>query len=414
MGDVKVLHFIPSLKSAAGPGLSDYKVPLLTCMAGKADVTVVTCDAGKAGMAGCSTVELGRWRRGRGFRKILTEAAPDVVHIHACWNRAAATLFKECGSLHVPTVLTLDHGLDSWHAVRNCWLRKLPMWFMFQRGMLERAGAVHFVTAQECDRFMRLGRHPRLKAVESLNARTAVIGAFNITGGVTVEDMADGLLALYGKVADSAPFFRMTSDERLAEDRLLAISLEGGLGRGVSGGDKALLESLGVKSWRRILIHAYDEGVYDCIRDAIGRSCAESPCVDVENIDRFDMNAANGAGGRAVSESRAALRLKSDAALPDFECGLCVMLCTLILKVRRACARRSDFVRLYKMLRFNEYDEALVNVKMRSLGLGGDSARMLQILKERYGLGEGFMFADPLDDKGTAELRKKLFKSGIQ
>ena len=69
---------------------------------------------------------------------------------------------------------------------------------------------------------------------------------------------------------------------------------------------------------------------------------------------------------------------------------------------------------MYRKLRFEDYDEDLVYGKIRGLGLAKDAARLFKIMEERYGLGQGFMFADPLDDKGTMKLREKLFKSEIQ
>lgn len=43
-----------------------------------------------------------------------------------------------------------------------------------------------------------------------------------------------------------------------------------------------------------------------------------------------------------------------------------------------------------------------------------DTARLFQIMKERYGLSEGFMFIEPINDSKTEKLRKMFFKSNIQ
>lgn len=52
--------------------------------------------------------------------------------------------------------------------------------------------------------------------------------------------------------------------------------------------------------------------------------------------------------------------------------------------------------------------------KVCELNLSKDTARLLQIMKERYGLGEGFMFIEPLSDNGTQRLKEMLFKANIQ
>lgn len=66
------------------------------------------------------------------------------------------------------------------------------------------------------------------------------------------------------------------------------------------------------------------------------------------------------------------------------------------------------------MLRFNDYDEGLVKDVFDRCGVSKFAARIMTIMNERYGLGEGFMPVEPLDDKGTETLRRKLFKSEVQ
>ena len=84
------------------------------------------------------------------------------------------------------------------------------------------------------------------------------------------------------------------------------------------------------------------------------------------------------------------------------------------MKARKACVSRADFVGLCRALRLGGYDEDAVEAKVRSLGLSRDAAGLLQVLKERYGLGEGFMFSEPSDGKAAGKFKVKLFKSDIQ
>lgn len=414
---MKVLHFIPSLESVAGSYLSDYKVALLRSMADKADVTVFTYNAGKVAL-GKAVVKIcplsgllfGAGRRG--FRKALTDMCPDVVHIHACWNYAASILFDECVRRHVPTVITVDRKLEDWHISRHYWLCKLPKSVMYQRRMLKKAGVLHFITEQEQADFGHLGWLPGIRSAKPLNTRTVTIEPFNITGGVSVEEMSDRLLALYQKVADSAPFNRMTEDERRAEDRLISIGLIGKNLARITDDDITLLRSLDGNSWRRILIHAHDENVSENLYEGLRQVGMPIPALSADTIDRFVRDSA-GRQKNAATDSKIA-KLMSDTAMPEFERSVCVEFTELLLKIKYACAHRSDFVQLFNKLRFNDYDEDLVSEKISSIGLAKDAARLFKIMEERYGLGEGFMFTDPLDDKGTEKLRKKLFKSEIQ
>ena len=133
--------------------------------------------------------------------------------------------------------------------------------------------------------------------------------------------------------------------------------------------------------------------------------------VNVSGIDRFSSNmdvvGKNYYGYKSTY-------LKSDASLPDFERELCMSVVSMLDKINDASVHRSDFVKFGQMLRSNEYDEDLVCNKLKTMKMLDSASRLLQIMKERYALGEGFMFADPLDDNGTMKMRKKLFKSRIQ
>ena len=418
---MRVLHFIPNLKAVAGSSFLGYKAQLIAALADKADVTVLTRDAGhtplgKAEIRTFSTADMLAMKRKRFFSKALDSLRPDVVHIHACWNKAADTLSKECARRSIPTVMTVDRRLEAWHVRQRYWSHKLPKMLLFQRSMLSRVGALHFLSSNELSSFETFGWHPCLKPKRSLNERTAVIEPFNITAGTSAEAMADATLALYSKVADSAPFFQMTADERKAEDILLAAGMAAGHPDLATPGEDgmSLLRSLDGKAWRRIFIHAHDEGISDYIKAGAEQAGIRYPETGADTIDRFRMHAGSKHAGKDFAKSKKISKLKSDAALPDFERVLCAEFAVLIMKIRHSCAHRSDFARIYGLLRFNEYDEDSVRDRLHGMGFGKDAARVLQVMEERYDLGEGFMFADPLDDNGTRKLRQKLFKSEIQ
>ena len=208
----------------------------------------------------------------------------------------------------------------------------------------------------------------------------------------------------------------MTADERKAEDLLLAAGMAAGHPGLATPGedDMSVLRSLDGKAWRRIFIHAHDEGISDYIKAGAEQTGIRYPETGADTIDRFRMHAGSKHAGKDFAKSKKISKLKSDAALPDFERVLCAEFAVLIMKIRHSCAHRSDFARMYGLLRFNEYDEDSVRDRLHGMGFGKDAARVLQVMEERYNLGEGFMFADPLDDNGTRKLRQKLFKSEIQ
>ena len=226
-------------------------------------------------------------------------------------------------------------------------------------------------------------------------------------------DMSDALIRLYQKVIDTSPFVRMTENERQVEDGLLKASL---FADGDEIHDKSFLSiQLRNASWRRIFLHSNDEGVLDNLIGGLSASGMKVPDVDVGNVDRFtvERNDAETVEKHVRKDSRIS-KIKSEGALPPLESELCVAIVILSIKMKHSCAHRSDFIRIYKMLRFNDYDEGLVKDVLDRCGVSKFAARIMTIMNERYGLGEGFMPVEPLDDKGTEALRRKLFKSEVQ
>ena len=417
---MRVLHFIPDLEVVSSSNLMNYKLALLKDMAESTDVHVLTCNAGNVSLGravvyGCSSVGTFVKRGKKRIVKVLDKLKPEVVHIHASWNYTAYCLFDCCLRRKIPTVITLDRSLEPWHVLHHYWLCKLPKLVLFQRRMLKDAVALHAVCFQEKSSLQRFAWHPRLKQKHCINDRVVEIDAYNVANGTDLKDMVRGLLRLYRKVADSSPFPQMTEEERLVEDKLMMLGVNASrLNMGqISGEVVSQMRSFDEKSWRKVLLHSADEGILDYVKSGMVKVGIQ-PSINPYSIERFSLRKDDNDTRSKVARNSKLLSLKKDGALSGFELELCECLVSVILMVRRSCVHRSDFVKLYEMLRFNEYDEDFVEEKINKLGLGGEAASLFQIMKERYGLGEGFMFAEPSDGRETEKLRLKLSKSDIQ
>lgn len=415
---MRVLHFIPSLVIANSSSFLKYKLGLFEAMAKGAEILVLTSDAGNMQIDGAAVKEYSPFKvcvecGKRGFGKDLSDFRPDIVHIHACWNFSAYGLFKECVRRKIPVVLTVDNRLSRWHLSSRYLLVKLPMWFMFQHRMLSSVEALHAISEQEETWLKGIHCIPGLRFGRCVNSRVAVVEAFNIVADKSAADMSDALIRLYQKVIDTSPFVRMTENERQVEDGFLKASL---FTDGDEIHDKSFLSiQLSNASWRRIFLHSNDEGVLDSLIGGLSASGMEVPDVDVGNVDRFTVERNNDETvEKHVRKDSRISKIKSEGALPPLESELCVAMVMLSIKMKHSCAHRSDFIRIYKMLRFNDYDEGLVKDVLDRYGVSKFAARIMTIMNERYGLGEGFMPVEPLDDKGTETLRRKLFKSEVQ
>lgn len=417
---MKVLHYIPDAKAVAGTYISDYCAGVVSCMARQVDVHVLTLTAD----VHIENATVHVWRLGlmpfytgrKRLRRILSDLRPDIVHINSCWSFYAGILSSECVKMRIPTIITPARRLEPWHFSHRYLLSKLPKYLLFQRKMVVRAAVVHAVCLQEAADLAMLCWHPKFKARRSLNDRVVLTNIFCSPVNSGAPRIADELLRLYRKVADSAPFPMMSAGELLVEDSLIMAGVaDCGLHPGIPDNVLSLTQTFDGNAWRRILLHSADQGVLDIVRRGISITGVAVPSLSVDKVDRF-------AGGFTIRRkvrkrlpgSSKILRLQSDGSMSGKELDICVIFLTVMIKAQAAYVSRAELVELCRALRLGGYDEDTVEAKVRALGLLGDAAGLFQILKERYGLGEGFMFTEPSDGKAAAKFRVKLSKSDIQ
>lgn len=417
---MKILHFIPDINTVAGSNIFQYKPALLSSMSESADVHLLTLrqahePSGKITVHTCSGLGLLCNFGHTSLDKLMSDFKPDIVHIHACWSITAYKIHRWCVKSRIPVVITVDRQLDPWHVRHHYWLCKLPKLLLFQRYMIRHADAIHAVTAQEEKYLLHLGWHPKVTPRSVLNGKIDLVRIFGQVSSMSAKDMSGALIKLYRKVLDSRPFMAMTENDNKAEDLLLAAGMSNGKAEiNISDDEKSMLRSLDINSWRRILLHSADEGIIDIVRNGCNRCDVTPPPVDVEAAERFSRDKIHPEDDKTDFSGKTFHRLLTDKKLSGIELDICTMLVSLLSKIKSSQVKRTDFANLYKALRFNEYNETLLAEKIYEYKIGKTTARLFQILKERYGLGEGFMFLEPLSDRKTRKLKKNLFKSDIQ
>lgn len=417
---MKILHFIPNINTVAGSNIFQYKPALLSSMSESADVHLLTLRPVHEPLGGTtihdrSNIGLFFNLGNTALDKLMSDVKPDIVHIHACWSLTAYKIHRWCVENRKPVVITVDRQMESWHIRRHYWLCKLPKSLLFQHYMIKRADAIHAVTAQEEKYLLRLGWHPKIMSRSTLNDKIGLVRIFSQVNFMSAKDMSGALIKLYRKVLDSHPFMAMTKNENKAEDLLLIAGMSNG--KTVinhSGEETSILRSLDINSWRRILLHSADEDILDTVRKGCNLCNVSTPPVDVEAADRFPRHKSYSANNKKTFPKSVSRRLRIDKELSGTELDICETLVSLLSKIRSSQVKRADFANLYKALRFNEYNETLLAKKVHEYKIEKTTARLFQILKERYGLGEGFMFLKPLSDRKTKQLKKNLFKADIQ
>lgn len=416
---MKVLHFIPNLDTEVGSNIFRYKPDLFGNMSERAEVHILTLykpfeTPGTATVHVCLSADLIYLNKRSALARQLLEINPDVVHIHAGWNFAAYMLQHWCVKNRKPVVISLDKRLEPWHIRRHSPVN-LIKFVLFQRYMLRHADAIHSVSEQESKRLLRLGFPLKLVSRATLNDRIGEVRIFNQTATMTAEDMSAAMIRLYRKVLDSRPFLSMTATDRHAEDMLLVIGAAKGREElSFSEQEIADVRALDLNSWRRILLHAADQGILDMVESGCSQYNLSLPPVDVKNAERFTYcGEAKDRGEKTFRERKTAM-LKADKQLSGTELDICIKIVDVLAKAKSMRIKRADLSDMYQTLRFNDYDETLTADKIHKLKIDRPTSRLFEILKERYGLGEGFMFLEPLSDRKTKQLIKNLFKSDIQ
>lgn len=418
---MKVLHFIDKNVRTAGNEVFDYLPALLYRLAADVDTIVVSPVAVAFSDSG-DRLQVHRYHDTalfavsdiRHFNRVLKVERPDIVHIHGCSSMFSNLFMRKCVRGNIPVVITTGKYFESWNMWQSYIPNRLSRLLMFQRGMLRQACAIHVLCRQEGENLLHLGLYPTLKAKKPLNANIAVIQDFNIAPDMTVEDMASAMKKFYLKVADSNPFMLMSQSDKECEDILLTAGLAADPSDvQLNDADKALLSSLDEASMRRLLLHAADEGIYTNVIESALRLKLRIPSVNINAVERFKSHYRHG-NSVVADEEIGSDCFDSDDTLTAAERDVCHILTSTWRKYHRRELRRSDLAVLYKTLRFTVYDEVMLRHALRRAGFFKRSARLLALLVERYTLTEGFVFTLPLNDRGTARMRRRLCRLGVQ
>lgn len=417
---MKVLHFIPQFNAVSASSALQYKLALIKSQAECADVHILTSQPPTEQLGNVvqhtysplkSLLSCGRSL----FVKLLNNIHPDVVHIHSCWNIHAFILQMCCIKSNTPVIISTDKQLEPWHTLDGYWLCKLPKLVAYQRYMLRRADALHAVCEQELADIKRFSWHPRLKSRQPINNKVEVVPVVGWHDPQLLREMTDRMMRLYQKVIDSNPFMLMSDADRHAEDALLHAGVcYGRLDAVMAESDMNHLKSYDDKAWRRLLLHAADEKILDLVLTGARQNNLPVSPFSQSKIVRFERKLRPTMSEEDIANNAKVKKIKADDELNDVEKKVCTAIIITILKLKCGNIHRSDLAVLYATLRFNAYNEAKVWRKMQSLKVDKSAARLLQMLGERYALEEGFMFAEPLSDKGTERLRTLLYKSNIQ
>lgn len=343
----------------------------------------------------------------RNLRKDIAEAKPDIVHIHGCWSLAVWRADMLCRKHNIIVVFSPHRMLEPWHIADGYWLKKLPMLLLFQRAILRHAKAVEADTAQERDNLLTLSVIPLLKRKHPLNANIVA----TIRPKATSETATDS--PLYRKVVDTYPRLCMTPADIRAENILLRLGMTQD-SRNITLSEEELKASRDItdETWRRIQLHAYDEGVLEEVLRGAETVRIAARNIDISGIDRFERDKhTNNQPLKTTEAMMHPLRLE-EISEEEKATANDIFICKVILNLRYEMLHDTISKRhlcdTYAALRFTDFDEDRVVKMLSLLQMRRFARRVLHIMTEMFRLEEGFTFDKPLNDDTTAKMRRRV------
>lgn len=448
---MKVLHFIPNFADINESVGLQYKIALIKAMAESAEVHLLCADYPGIDMGSVHVHKFsllknlfGRWHSS--FKKFLADICPDVVHIHACWNIYAYYLQRCCEKYRIPTIITFDRQLEAWHSSGHYCFCNFFKSIIYQRYVVSQAKVLHAVCGNEiCSISNFIGYSSFLCKIIGMKSESVemhhidktngcignveydiyiskqnnkirnivLIDIFNKAYEKSPGQLSDRLIGMYQIVVDSNPFWFMGSEDCSAEDILLyAGATENTAGLQLSDEQRGILLSLDDNAWRRILLHSYSQGILEFVLSGIDKYNLSQPFSKEQICEIFCFLGTN---SQRVCNITSISKIKANSSLSDLERDIMIKIMTILYGIKhRMEIKRKDVLDLYLNLKYNNFDEIQLYNKVHETGILKDTARLFQIMKERYGLSEGFMFVEPINDSKTNRLRKIFFKSNVQ
>jgi hypothetical protein len=382
---MRIIHYIDSIK--AGNLLSDQLLRLTSAQEEYADVKTITQQGD--------------------FKKLLADFQPDIVHIHSCWQYHIASNANWTAKKHCAVVFSPHWELNERARTTEQGMRKKVKALLYQAKMVRSTEALLVSSEHEKQEILSLGWTKRIDVV-----RDSVLNN-TLTDG----EMAQQTITFYRKVLDTRYQFVMTAMEKDAIPSLLHVGLAEESVHNLLPSDQLLnLRSLNPEQWRRVLLYADDEGVREIVDSAISRLQLNAPAIDTAAIRRFPLLRPKETTSVDTDKLVGNLPMTRQR-LDDYtskEDAIFKQIATIIANTRQIERKKRLSLRLltdlYKVIKYNDYDEDRLAEVLRHLRLYRYSCRMIQLLAEKTLLKEGFMPFPPRNDRKTKGMIRNNFE----
>lgn len=376
-----ILHYIPSLQKSMGQ-TAQFAQMLRDVMGKTIETYIISGSVSR-----------------REFVRRLSEVHPDVVHLHGCWSLRIALAERWCINRGYPVILSPHGGLSPKIVQKDFWKKRLPQILLYQFRTIKKAYVLHAATPQELKDLKELGWKKRIALIAYPN------------NDEEKQILRDSFHDLYQKIIDTTTRNELHVREREALWTMLNAAISDSHEPAMLTEDESKhLSQLTSHNWQRLQVYALDHRIKDIMMrgaEALGITVP----VNVQTVPpRYTFKPAFHTGTPTSIEQKAK---KQNADHPTE-----LTIATEIYILKRSVYNNelrdgydsplSMLCHIAEQIRWTDYEEDIMLQIADKLGIRSFAARLMQILSETMHLTIGFMPLDPIDDRTTETIRKKL------
>lgn len=411
---MKIVHFIPVLKAETDYS-QNYLTQLISQLSTKADNHVVLLQSSLASPLHDTAIYtlndkgMNKFTIYKQIREILHSVQPDIIHIHGIQSIMVYIFACEAQKKRIPIVVSTQKELMPW----NSSFTTKTIWKLINLKLK----SIHTISQQEDNKIMSCQERLLFYRHKGAVIPSVIIGNPH-TEHTGMSRMALETLRLYQKTIYSNPFMSMTPADIHTESILLQAALaENCNGVSTPGTHIEEIKQISDKSWKHIVLHAKQEGIIEYLETAIKNTQFNLSTDVISNIETFSYKSTkdiNSIYGEPLSSKRSLRKACTKYHATENETTIAVTIINVLHRIADKTISRRHIAELYRAIRTTNYDEYKLAAILKHVGAISGTSRLMQILGERLFLEEGYMPVMPVDDSGTAKMRRILFKNNIQ
>ena len=311
------------------------------------------------------------------FKNVCKNFEPDIVHCHGCWQYGIVNAGNYARKQGARIVLSPHGQLEPWVLEEKPLQEKFHKTALWQKPFVEKAYTLIAFGKMEQQYLEKLKWNPRIEVIHN-----AVI-----TNSTTREKMCSQTFTVYQKVLDSNVLEQMDDDTQ----QLMATIIKAGTLGDMRWTELNVPEAI---DWRRMLIYAEHQNIRNYIDYGINILGLSALSLYTEKLPAYFPEGYQ----RPQSIKKLIGEYKGDET--DY-----------LVRMIRQIEKQPLLLHLIEFTRElyrDTVDDDAVQEAINEKGLMKFAGRLMQVLHEQTLLDEGYMPIDPLDDRGTQNIRKSI------